>query len=345
MSNFSLKDYILDCFDKDYRGIGFDCGSVKEHKEWRNSAVKEIKALTGFDTMSACDFDAVVEEKTELEDFNREKVVINTQKNVKMPFYVLRPKGKDLKKAIIAVHGHGSDGKNTLAGVIKDGIREKFDLFNYNYAMDLVKKGFTVYVPDLCGSGDRREEKQGGDENITKTSCNDLNFALISVGKSLAGVILFDLTRLIDYIEKDTNAEKIGCVGFSGGGLYTLLLSAIDERIDMAVVSGYFHGYRDTILENNFCGCNFIPKLWTKLDCGDFGAMLAPRRLIIETGNEDSLNGKRKIENVYPQLEITKKAYKLYDKEDNVKLFICNGGHKWYGSAYSELEKWGEGCD
>lgn len=345
MSCFSLKNYILDCFDKNYRAFGFNCENINEHKKWRAEAINKIKKMTGFDKMTACDFNAVIEEKTELAEFIREKVVINTQENIKMPLYVLRPKDKGFNKAVIAIHGHSSDGKNSLAGVVKDSIQAKYEKYNYSYAMELVKMGFTVYIPDLCGSGERREKKQEGDENIAKASCNDLNFALISVGQTLAGIILFDLIRLLDYIEKDSNVDKVGCVGFSGGGLYTLLLSALDERIDMTVVSGYFHGYRNTILENNLCGCNFIPNLWQSFDCGDFGAMVAPRKLVIETGKEDKLNGKKGIENVYPQLEITQKAYGLYEKEENVKFFVCEGGHKWFGSTYPLIKKWGEKID
>jgi hypothetical protein len=65
--------------------------------------------------------------------------------------------------------------------------------------------------------------------------------------------------------------------------------------------------------------------------------MIAPRKLAIETGNEDKLNGRRGIEGVMEQIEMTQKVYEMYDKE-NFKYFIANGGHKWYGMAYDFLK-------
>lgn len=342
-SYFSLKEYLYDNFDKQYRTFGFNCNNIEEHIKWKDKVKKELYKISGIDKMQGCEFNAEVVESVNIDGITREKIIINTQNNIKMPFYVLKP-DKGCKKAVLAIHGHGSDGKNTLVGIINDSMKDKFDKYNYTYAMDLAKMGFVVYVPDLCGSGERREKKQQGDDKLDKSSCDDLNFALMSLGLSLQGVITYDLMRLLDYIKEDNrcNSDKICCVGFSGGGSSALWLSALDERIDLAVVSGYYHGFRDSILENNFCGCNFIPNLWKTVDCGDFGAMIAPRGLIIEVGDKDNLNGSRGIHNVYPQVDIAKAAYKLYNKEEKINCFICDGAHKWFGAGYDLIKKWGE---
>lgn len=41
-----------------------------------------------------------------------------------------------------------------------------------------------------------------------------MNFALISLGMSLQGIIVYELMCLVDYIEKEDSVKKLGVVGF-----------------------------------------------------------------------------------------------------------------------------------
>jgi hypothetical protein len=62
-------------------------------------------------------------------------------------------------------------------------------------------------------------------------------------------------------------------------------LTALYYRIKAAVISGYFYGYKQSLLEMpDNCSCNYVPHLWEKVDMGDMGALIAPRTLLIETG-------------------------------------------------------------
>jgi hypothetical protein len=166
----------------------------------------------------------------------------------------------------------------------------------------------------------------------------------VPLGQTVTGMWVWDLMRLIDYIEtrEDCISECIGCAGLSGGGLQTLWAAALDERISCSVISGYFYGYKQSLLEMpDACSCNYVPRLWEKVDMGDIGALIAPRPLLIETGNQDELNGREGIGNVIPQVEITKKAYSLYKAEENLYHHIFNGGHRWNGEkAVPWLIKW-----
>ena len=64
-------------------------------------------------------------------------------------------------------------------------------------------------------------------------------------------------------------------------------LAAMDERIRLAVISGYIHGYYDSILECHLCPCNYAPSLWLLGDISDICALIAPRPLFAENGTED----------------------------------------------------------
>ena len=74
-----------------------------------------------------------------------------------------------------------------------------------------------------------------------------------------------------------------------------------------------------------------MPHLYENVDIGDVGALIAPRPVLIETGDEDGLNGPSGLDNVRPQVETVRKAMRLYDAEDRLHHDVFPGGHKWHG--------------
>lgn len=91
------------------------------------------------------------------------------------------------------------------------------------------------------------------------------------------------------------DGERLGCCGLSGGGMQTIWLTAMDDRIKCAVVSGYFYGYLDSLLKMpHNCGCNFVPDLWNHIDMGDLGALVCPRPLLIESGTRRSFERRKR---------------------------------------------------
>ncbi len=329
MFNYNLTDYFKELYDKTGRQYRFCAKNVEEHKAWKNELKHKIIVTLGIDKMQSCELTPQFVESEILEGFRRDKVVIQTEPGVWMPMYILIPedlKHDEKRPAVIAVHGHHSGGKYAVAG--RDDIpevREAIEKYNYNYGIKLVKQGFVVFCSDARGCGERNDD-------IMSSSCENLNNAAISMGQSLLGMWIWDLIRLVDYIQTldYCDSSSIGACGFSGGGLSVLYLSALEERVK-AAVSGYFHGYRDAILKTNLCSCNFVPGLWNLVDVGDVGAMIAPKRLLIESGIEDGLNGRRGITDVLEQVNITKRAYQLYSRENNLIHHIFNGGHRWNG--------------
>lgn len=70
----------------------------------------------------------------------------------------------------------------------------------------------------------------------------------------------WDLMCLIDYVAARGawSLRELGYVGFSGGGMQTLYLAALDERVRWALISGYLYDVRDALLTlNNNCSCNY----------------------------------------------------------------------------------------
>lgn len=68
------------------------------------------------------------------------------------------------------------------------------------------------------------------------------------------------------------------------------------------------------------------------MDIGDIAALIAPRPLLVETGTEDPLNGKSGLDNVFPQIAQTRRAYRLLGAEDYLYHDVFEGGHQWHGA-------------
>lgn len=350
--NFTSRDSLLEAFDRNSRQLGFNAENSFEHKMWKSILREKLSEITGIKTMSSCDLQPELVESVELDGYRRDKVIIQTEPCVWMPLYILIPDGirkGERRQVVIAPHGHGGGGKESIAGRSDIPlIKECIERYNYDYGFKFLGEGYVVFCSDARGAGERREcmNQEEENEKILSTSCNALNFAAMSMGQSLVGMMTWDLMRLVDYIETldYCDSERIACCGFSGGGLQALWLSAMDERISCTVVSGYYHGFRDSILKTHLCGCNFVPNLWKYADIGDIGAMIAPRPLLIENGNMDSLNGERGITDVLEQFEITRQAYALYDKSDCLQSHVFEGGHKWNGEkTYGFVAKFMKG--
>lgn len=345
----------LESMKKRYRNqrksCAFQAENLLEYGQWKKSTRTKLRRLTGLHKLKVCDLKPRLLESVEVKDegYFREKWLIQTEEQVFMPFYLLKPKKNDEGKnpVIIAAHGHKSGGKAATAGLTEiPEVKKITEDQNYTYGTEFVKRGFYVFCPDARGFGERREEKQQGEDpqDYMGGSCRELSHMAVGLGLTVTGLWVWDLERLVDYIETrdDCDPMRIGCAGLSGGGLQALWLAAMDDRIAFAGVSGYFYGYQDSLLEmNRNCSCNYVPGLWETVDMGEIGALIAPRPLVIESGIHDHLNGHRGIDNVVEQVAVTRKAYGLFHAEDALVHDIFDGVHEWHGTAiYSMAEKY-----
>lgn len=339
---YTCRDHLRRKFDYG-RKNGFAANNQEEYSNWKETTRTLLKSLIGLDKMDACNTEPEVLEIVQVSDsIRREKIVIQVEPEVWMPMYVLVPEklkeDSDIK-CFIAPPGHSGAGKYSVAGCYHiPAVADKIKEYNYDYGMQLAKLGYVVFCPDIRGFGERREEAMQceNEESFLKSSCFHLAHMAQPLGQTVIGMNTWDMMKLLDYIEQreDLKSGRIGCLGFSGGGMLTLWLSALDDRIGLSVISGYMYGYKDSLLDlNGNCSCNYVPGLWEHVDMGDIGALLAPRPVMIQSCLGDPLNGARGIENVYEQVDIIKKAYAVYNASELVYHDICEGGHKWHNEG------------
>jgi len=285
--------------------------------------------------MLPTELNARITEEQTFDGYIRQRVEISTEPGVIMPLYVLIPTAASGPfPAVLAPHGHSSGGKYAVVNErVNDAVTKTIDDHNYDYGVQFVRAGFIVFAPDARGFGER-QEVTASRSGILASSCREINNMAYPLGQTVTGMWAWDLHRLIDYVETrdDADATRLGCAGLSGGGLQTLWATALDDRIRAAVISGYLYGYKESLLDlHGNCSCNYVPRLYEYADMGDIAALIAPRPLLVETGDEDPLNGASGLDNVYSQVEMARSTYRLLGAEDKLVHDVFHGPHRWNG--------------
>lgn len=137
--------------------------------------------------------------------------------------------------------------------------------------------------------------------------------------------------RALDYLENRddvVNPALIGAMGISGGGLVSLFLGALDERVAVTVVSGYFNTFANSVLAIDHCIDNFVPGLLKLCEMYDLAGLTAPRALFVESGTEDQIFP---LESFKIAVEQAQLIYRESAVPDAFGYEVFEGGHQFYG--------------
>ncbi|OXM99843.1 alpha/beta hydrolase family protein [Bifidobacterium vansinderenii] len=336
-------------YDRASRQAAFPGGDARDWRIWQTGLRERLRTLLGFDLMESagqCPLNPRVTQRVRVHDdadddspgIVRERILIQVEPDVWMPCYALIPNrprtGADGRPLCwLCPHGHQGGGKYSVAGVhgipaIDNAIRK----FNYDYGLQLARRGYVALCPDARGFGERRDVRlQKDDERpFLRGTCAQLAHMAEPLGLTVAGLLVWDLMRLVDYVQErgEWSMGTLGCFGFSGGGMQTLWLAALDDRIRRAFISGYMYGVRDSLLTmNGNCSCNYVPGLWNLVDMGDVGSLIAPRPLVVQSCVDDHLNGPRGVVNADEQVAIIRSAYRLLGSEEHLTHLHASGEH------------------
>lgn len=312
----------------------------KDGTEWRERLKSRLVSSLGGFPESAAPLKPVILERTELSDHIRERIEITTYEGLRMPVYILSPRSvkEGEMPVIIALHGHGY-GSREIVGLEPDGSeRTGSPGLHKDFALEWVKRGFVVAAPELLGFGDRRLA-----EDLTadpkQSSCQMIALTLLMAGKTIAGYRVYETMRALDYVlqREEADPSRIGCMGISGGGMIASLVSAIDERIGAAIISGYANTYKDSILSRIHCLDNYIPGILQEAEMADLIGLIAPRPLLIEAGSEDRVFPLEGAKLAYTVLE---QIYTAAEAKEKLAADFFTGGHEISGQvAYDWMEQ------
>ncbi|MGI8603437.1 MAG: alpha/beta hydrolase family protein [Verrucomicrobiales bacterium] len=137
---------------------------------------------------------------------------------------------------------------------------------------------FTASVPILgrgqtiAGSPGFREAKLPPREFLWR--------AFFELGHTLVGEDVRRTLAAVDAAKRNRPKAAVAVTGTGDAGMVALFAAAIDPRIDMVVVGGYF-GPREAQWQEPIDRTIF--GLWPEFGDGELAALIAPRRLIVET--------------------------------------------------------------
>jgi dienelactone hydrolase len=149
------------------------------------------------------------------------------------------------------------------------------------FARILAENGCRVLVPTLIS---RHRAPRNGRAVLTHREY--LYRPSFELGRHLIGYELQKTLAAVDYFASDSADRPIGAAGYGEGGMLTLYAAALDDRINSALVSGYFDDRR-TIwqqpIDRNVFG------LLEVFGDAELAALVAPRRLVIEAAKGPEL--------------------------------------------------------
>jgi dienelactone hydrolase len=223
---------------------------------------------------------------------------------------VLKPAGaKGRLPAVLALHDHGGNkyfGWRKIAQISAEPhpmMKEHRDEYygGLSWANELARRGFVVLVHDAFAFASRRVRAadlppvvRKDLKEVSPESQEEINaynsFAdrheslmaksLFCAGTTWPGVFTAEDQRALDYLcsREDVDPARVGCGGLSGGGLRTVYLGGLDDRIRCACCVGMMTTWRDYLL--NKCHTHtwmiYIPGLPSDLDYPEILGLRVP---------------------------------------------------------------------
>lgn len=197
-------------------------------------------------------------------------------------------------------------------------------------AILFAKNGFASLVVDPISQGEMVQFTNENGVRILRGSTTEhtlLNAGANLVGTSVVAYELYDNVRSLDYLlsRPEVDAERLGCLGNSGGGTQATYFVGFDERVKVAVPCSYIasrernfdlHGADDGCQHTLFEGREL-------LEIGDFLIMFAPKPMLILAGRYDFVD----YTGCERTVEELKSVYGLMGEPEKIELFTADDGH------------------
>ena len=277
--------------------------------------------------------------------------------------------------AVLALHDHGGMkyfGWRKIARIQSDlhPILQEHQESGYGglaWANELAKRGYAVLVPDTFTFGSRRVNVsdvlprivgQGVDPSPDEPSEEIAAYnrwagehehimakALFSAGTTWPSLFLRDDQIALSILSQrsDVLSERIGCGGLSGGGLRTVFLAGMDDRIQCCFCAGFMTTWRDFALYKNFTHTwmTYVPLLPHDLDFPEILGLRAPKPALVLHCTSDPLFTNSEVE---VSRQILADVYERAGAPEAFRLTCYEGGHKldapMQAEAFDWLDRW-----
>jgi len=158
------------------------------------------------------------------------------------------------------------------------------------FARRFAESGCRVVIPTLLDRADTYSISAGGARPTNQPHREFVYRQAFEMGRHVIGYEVQKVLAIVDWFaaEAADRDPKIGVMGYAEGGLLALNAAALDTRIDVACVSGYFEPrenvWQEPIYRNVFA-------LLDEFGDAELASLIAPRMLIVETCRVPEVNG------------------------------------------------------
>ncbi len=287
----------------------------------------------------------------------------------------LKPSGAKKKlPGILALHDHGGKkfwgykkiarGRDDPPGLMTQHHRDYYD--GLCWANELAKEGFAVLVHDTFPFASRRvriadvnfgvRRGYSPDDPVTDKEIetyndwaigheHDMAKSLIAAGTTWPGVTFLEDRTALDILSArgDVDETRLGCGGLSGGGMRSVFLAGLDERIKVSFTAGFMTTWKDFSLYSGWTHTwmTFVPGLPGKLDFPEILGIRVPLPTLVLNNREDPLYT---LEGMIDADRVLSDVFTKAGAPDRYRHSLYPGKHKFdremQHEAFSWLKRW-----
>ncbi len=245
---------------------------------------------------------------TEDEKFTSYDMQLEVIEGVRLYGIYFKPKTEKKNLPFVILQHGGAGVPELVSGLISSD--------NYNdFGKGLIESEYCVFAPQLLlWYTDRFGSPYDG---------GGFDISMKQLGGSKTAFEVYCLTRAIDYFETqpEIDPNRIGMAGLSYGGMYTLITSAVEPRIKVAVSSCFVNDRKQYAWGDwsyvNQANTFFDPEVLT---------LMSPRHFYVEMATKDALFDAKN----YPKI---KEEYEFYKEKmnlpDNCVIHLFEGEHEF----------------
>jgi dienelactone hydrolase len=232
------------------------------------------------------------------------------------------------------------------------------------WANEIARRGYAVLCHDTFTFGSRRVLISDALEEIRWAGARDVSEdepeaeinaynqwagqhehvmakSLFCAGTTWPSVYLSEDQRALDVLcaREEVDADRVGCAGLSGGGMRTVYLGGLDERVKCAVCVGLMTTWRDCLLSKSWTHTwmMYAPLLPRYLDWPEILGLRVPAATMVLNDTEDTLF-------TLPEMRRADDILReVYEKAGAKERYVCNfhpGPHKFDLRMQEEAFDW-----
>ena len=303
-------------------------GQNKDDPAWRSRVLDKLKELTGLPEKPSTPPEVRIEWRKAQKEFDETRFCFESEPGYWVPCHLLVPSGAVRPPVVICLQGHSS-GMHISLGRPKSDIDREHIAGGRDFGLQAIKEGYAALVLEQRAFGECHGFDPINEEAVGAGRCHVAAMQAMLIGRTLLGERVLDVQRAIDALEQfpEVDAQRIACMGNSGGGTATYYAACLEPRIQIAMPSCSVCSYEGSIYAMYHCQCNFIPHALKYFAMQDLAVLIAPRKLVVVAGRQDDIFP------LAPTLRTFETIEQIYSRAgcpQNCRFVTGDGGHRFY---------------